>query len=342
MKIDRTALGGVLVLFVAGGLYSSTWQNENPKAPGAAVASPMPKRSPEVSTTATVASAPDAYPLAVLDKAFDENPGDALDRFGSGPIVVEAEIEKVLKDKITLKTIYLVPVDADFSGSLKGLRPEQKVTLRCQHLDAEEVGGGNKPHFSECSIDVFSNAPLAADEGAPAWTAPKGMSAKDEGLVSAWFDKEDLCRGSPDETTINRECPKRDALQARLRAHGWCWVIPGKPESEANWHPCSEGDTTVLAEAMKIQRASEDQDRAQLVSSCQSAIRARLDNPGGAIFLVYDGDPLKFYRHKNKFGEVTESFWFRAENPFGVMQKAYGDCTWSAAGKMIVAESAFH
>jgi len=71
---------------------------------------------------------------------------------------------------------------------------------------------------------------------------PSSAGAADQDLMKRWYGENELCRGSSDQTTIDRECPKRDATGAELKRRGWCWAYSdvSVPPPEYAWHRCSE------------------------------------------------------------------------------------------------------
>lgn len=62
-------------------------------------------------------------------------------------------------------------------------------------------------------------------------------------LLGDWAGANTLCRGSSEEATINKWCPIREALSAKLEKLNWCYGRPtDQSAAESDWHPCDYRD----------------------------------------------------------------------------------------------------
>ena len=62
-------------------------------------------------------------------------------------------------------------------------------------------------------------------------------------LLGDWAGANTLCRGSSDEATINKWCPIRESLSAKLEKLNWCYGRPtDQSAAESDWHPCDYRD----------------------------------------------------------------------------------------------------
>jgi hypothetical protein len=62
-------------------------------------------------------------------------------------------------------------------------------------------------------------------------------------MLGDWAGANELCRGSSDEATINKWCPIRDAIDAKLLRLGMCYGRPtDQSAAESDWHTCDARD----------------------------------------------------------------------------------------------------
>ncbi|AWN35975.1 hypothetical protein [Methylobacterium radiodurans] len=84
---------------------------------------------------------------------------------------------------------------------------------------------------------------LAGAFGALITAAP--LTARAEAvpkLLQDWTALNGLCRGgSGDDPRTRAACDRRDAIDRRLAAAGWCHGRPGELGAQRIWRPCGEG-----------------------------------------------------------------------------------------------------
>lgn len=99
----------------------------------------------------------------------------------------------------------------------------------------------------------------AVPAGEQLWKPPATASKADKAAIGRWSIADEGCRGGP-VTLDDPICKKRDALEGRLRKHGWCWGAPmSKSAADNDWHRCGAYDTDNLTEAdiaADVQRTS--------------------------------------------------------------------------------------
>jgi len=67
----------------------------------------------------------------------------------------------------------------------------------------------------------------------------KGQSAKPDGMLARWHDRNEKCRGgSGDSAETWRACNEREYTNTALTAHGWCYGQPGQFGYQTRWHRC--------------------------------------------------------------------------------------------------------
>ncbi|XYD12283.1 hypothetical protein R1A27_30275 (plasmid) [Methylobacterium sp. NMS12] len=79
--------------------------------------------------------------------------------------------------------------------------------------------------------------------GAFVMTAPNSPRAEPvPALLRDWSTVNGLCRGgSGDDPRTRAACERRDALDRRLAAAGWCYGRPGDVGAQRTWQPCDDG-----------------------------------------------------------------------------------------------------
>ena len=80
------------------------------------------------------------------------------------------------------------------------------------------------------------------------WKSPAGASKTVIALINDWATANEGCQGGINVSADDPICKKRDALQDRLRKHGWCWGAPmDKSAADDAWHRCGTYDTDNLS-----------------------------------------------------------------------------------------------
>jgi hypothetical protein len=80
-------------------------------------------------------------------------------------------------------------------------------------------------------------AALAATAALPVRAGTAGPAA----LLEAWAAANADCRGGRgDDPRTWEACTRRDALDGRLAAAGWCYGRPDEPNYRRVWHRCGE------------------------------------------------------------------------------------------------------
>ncbi|KMO41299.1 hypothetical protein VQ02_06015 [Methylobacterium variabile] len=71
-----------------------------------------------------------------------------------------------------------------------------------------------------------------------AWAGPSGEAP---GLLRDWAALNSACRGGRgDDPATLEACARRDALDRRLTAAGWCYGRPGDAGYQRTWRSCAE------------------------------------------------------------------------------------------------------
>ncbi|GGA59732.1 hypothetical protein GCM10011385_11890 [Nitratireductor aestuarii] len=69
----------------------------------------------------------------------------------------------------------------------------------------------------------------------------KGQSAKPDGMLVRWHERNGKCRGgSGDSTDTWRSCDEREYTDTALTAMGWCYGRPGQFAYQMQWHRCGK------------------------------------------------------------------------------------------------------
>lgn len=72
----------------------------------------------------------------------------------------------------------------------------------------------------------------------PARAAPAG--GEPTALLRDWAAQNSACRGGRgDDSRTQEACTRRDALDRRLNAAGWCYSRPGEAGYQRSWQPCA-------------------------------------------------------------------------------------------------------
>jgi hypothetical protein len=56
--------------------------------------------------------------------------------------------------------------------------------------------------------------------------------------IEAWYEASDACANGP-QSVHNVACAKRTALQAALKAAGWCYGVPTGFTMDERWRSCT-------------------------------------------------------------------------------------------------------
>lgn len=81
-------------------------------------------------------------------------------------------------------------------------------------------------------------------DGSQLWQPPTDASQADGALMLDWSNANEGCQGGVGVMPDDPVCKERDALQNRLRNHGWCWGAPmQKSAADNDWHHCGSYDT---------------------------------------------------------------------------------------------------
>ena len=73
-----------------------------------------------------------------------------------------------------------------------------------------------------------------------AWAAPDGREPT--ALLREWAALNGACRGGRgDDPRTQAACTRRDALDRRLAAAGWCYGRPGDAGYQRTWQRCADG-----------------------------------------------------------------------------------------------------
>ena len=109
--------------------------------------------------------------------------------------------------------------------------------------------GQPAPTTNNQTVEAPAQDTAAADDS-QLWKPPAAASKRDKALIIDWFKANDGCQGGINVLPDDPICKKRDALDDRLRKHGWCWGAPlDKSAANDDWHRCGAYDSDNLTTA---------------------------------------------------------------------------------------------
>lgn len=118
---------------------------------------------------------------------------------------------------------------AGFILQFQAQAPAARSAPRCPQRQHDRVFTMIKPASALLLAAAAAVLPVRADASRPA------------ALLQDWAAANGACRGgSGDDPKTWDACARRDALDARLAAAGWCYGRPDEPGYRRAWHPCGE------------------------------------------------------------------------------------------------------
>ena len=85
-----------------------------------------------------------------VERLFDRIGDAAVTRYVGKPVIAHGVVASVHRDRLTLKSDFILNIQAEFAGSTSGISEGDRVTLRCAALEADEWPTGPKPRLKSC------------------------------------------------------------------------------------------------------------------------------------------------------------------------------------------------
>ena len=89
--------------------------------------------------------------LPTLERQFDQDAAQAMDRYHAGPLLVSATVASVHSDRVTLETVYALNVQAYLRDAPSNYRVGDEVKLHCRSVDVQDYLVGTKPKLLDCA-----------------------------------------------------------------------------------------------------------------------------------------------------------------------------------------------
>lgn len=89
--------------------------------------------------------------LPTLEREFDEDAAQAMDRYHAAPLLVSATVASVHSDRVTLDTIFALNVQAYLRDDPSNYRVGDQVKLHCRGVDVQDYLVGTKPKLLDCA-----------------------------------------------------------------------------------------------------------------------------------------------------------------------------------------------
>lgn len=124
---------------------------------------------------------------------------------------------------------------ASIAAAVLALELVSTATSDAPSRNAEVAGGTPPAEATEASAPP-SGVPIAEATGA------LSLTDEEQRLLDEWRDANEMCRGSPDERSIETWCPRRDEAAEALNRAGFCYGH-ADDQSAADYeiHRCGNG-----------------------------------------------------------------------------------------------------